>query len=169
MFRAQTMKMAGGSLTPCIKKDLEDMIPRRIRRPVGKQTATCRHFVWGSDMPSAEGCDESVLQHADEVWQKCCFITFRSQGESIDTCIKHRPWGYDPPQNQAACGKANSHMQGLFVQSLGLSNNKDRDQHVHPLRLISAFVIRFLESIVSKFATGKFPRDWFEFHFVGNP
>ena len=126
------VKMAGGSLTPCIKKDLEGMIPHRTRRPVRKQTATCRVFVWGSDMPSAEGCDESIPQHADEVWQKCHSKTFSTQGESIDTCIEHRPWGYDPPQNQMTCGKANSHMQGLFVLSSGFSKNKETNMPIHP-------------------------------------
>ena len=32
----------------------------------------------------------------------------------------------------------------------GGANNKGADQPVHPRRLISAFVIRFLESIISK-------------------
>ena len=53
--------------------------------------------------------------------------------------------------------------------SLGFSNNKDSDQHAHPPRLISGFAIGFLESIMSELVTGKFPRDWFESHFVGNP
>ena len=61
------MKMAGGASTPYIGTDLWGDAPRKIRRPVGKQTATCRDFVWGSDMPSAERSDESVFQHAD-----CC-------------------------------------------------------------------------------------------------
>ena len=61
MFRDQTMKMAGGDSTPCIRTDYGETLPRKIRRPVGKQTATCRDFVWGSDMPSAERCDESVF------------------------------------------------------------------------------------------------------------
>ena len=42
------MKMAGGKHQPhASKTDLEDMIPYRIRRPVGKQTATCRDIVCG--------------------------------------------------------------------------------------------------------------------------
>ena len=36
--------------------------------------------------------------------------------------------------------------------SLVFTNNKRADQHEHPRRLISAFVIRFLESITSKLA-----------------
>ena len=36
---------------------------------------------------------------------------------------------------------------------LGFKNNKVADQPVHPRRLISAFVIPFLESIISKVAT----------------
>ena len=39
--------------------------------------------------------------------------------------------------------------------SLGFVNNKGAGQPVHPHRLISAFVIRFLESIISKLATGE--------------
>ena len=35
----------------------------------------------------------------------------------------------------------------------GFSNIKGTDQPVHPHSLISAFVIRFLESIISKLAT----------------
>ena len=36
-----------------------------------------------------------------------------------------------------------------------MSNNKGTDQPAHPHRLISAFVIRFLGSIISKLATCK--------------
>ena len=39
--------------------------------------------------------------------------------------------------------------------SSGFANNKGADQLVHPDRLISAFVICFLESIISKLATSK--------------
>ena len=35
----------------------------------------------------------------------------------------------------------------------GLGNNKDAGQPAHPCRLISAFVIRLLESIIHKLAT----------------
>ena len=35
------------------------------------------------------------------------------------------------------------------------TNNKGADQPVHPRRLISAFVIPFLERIISKLATSK--------------
>ena len=35
---------------------------------------------------------------------------------------------------------------------LGLANNKGAEQPAHPRRLISAYVIRFLESIISKLA-----------------
>ena len=37
----------------------------------------------------------------------------------------------------------------------GFVNNKCAEQPTHPHRLISAFVIRSLESIISKLATGK--------------
>ena len=36
-----------------------------------------------------------------------------------------------------------------------LANNKDIDQLAHPRRLISAFIIRFLESSIYKRTTGK--------------
>ena len=36
------------------------------------------------------------------------------------------------------------------------ANNKDADQPARPRSLISAFVIRLLESIISRLATGKF-------------
>ena len=39
--------------------------------------------------------------------------------------------------------------------SLGFANNKSADQPAHQLRLISAFVIRFLETIMSKLAAGE--------------
>ena len=35
------------------------------------------------------------------------------------------------------------------------ANNKDADQPAYPRRLISAFVFRFLKSIISKLATGE--------------
>ena len=37
----------------------------------------------------------------------------------------------------------------------GFANNKGADQPAHPRRLISAFVIRCLESIISKLAIGE--------------
>ena len=37
----------------------------------------------------------------------------------------------------------------------GFANNTDADQPAHPRSLISAFVIRFLESIICKLATGE--------------
>ena len=36
---------------------------------------------------------------------------------------------------------------------LGFANNKGANQPAHPRRLISAFVIRFLQSIIARFAT----------------
>ena len=39
--------------------------------------------------------------------------------------------------------------------SLGFATNKGADQPVHLCRLISAFVTRFLESIISEFASRK--------------
>ena len=39
--------------------------------------------------------------------------------------------------------------------SWGFANNKGADQPVHPHRLISAFVIQFSESIISRLATGE--------------
>ena len=55
------MKLAGGASTPSHAS--EQTLGRRSpanQTPVEKQTATCRDFVWSSDMPSAERCDESV-------------------------------------------------------------------------------------------------------------
>ena len=40
--------------------------------------------------------------------------------------------------------------------SLVFANNKGADQPVHPHRLISPFVIRFLQSVISKLATDEF-------------
>ena len=37
----------------------------------------------------------------------------------------------------------------------GFSNNTGADQPAHPRSLISAFVIRYLESIICKLATGE--------------
>ena len=40
----------------------------------------------------------------------------------------------------------------------GFANNKGADQPAHPHSLISAFVMRFLESMISKLATSKFAK-----------
>ena len=56
----------------------------------------------------------------------------------------------------------------------GFTNNTGADQPAHPHSLISAFVIRYLESIICKLATGEIRAtlsswgDWFETRFVGN-
>ena len=39
----------------------------------------------------------------------------------------------------------------------GFANNTGADQPAHPRSLISAFVIRFLDSIICKLATGEIP------------
>ena len=39
--------------------------------------------------------------------------------------------------------------------SSGFANNTDADQPAHPRSLISAFVIRFWDSVISKLAAGK--------------
>ena len=44
---------------------------------------------------------------------------------------------------------------GLKTRSLGVANNKGADQPAHPGRLITAFVIRILESIMYKLATSE--------------
>ena len=57
------------------------------------------------------------------------------------------------------------------------ANNKGADQSEHSPSLISAFVIRLLEIIISKLATSDFSvfylvcicGDWFESRFVLNP
>ena len=42
----------------------------------------------------------------------------------------------------------------------GFANNEGADQPAHPHRLISAFVIRFLESIISRLATREISIFW---------
>ena len=46
---------------------------------------------------------------------------------------------------------------GLVAKNLSLeyANNKGADQPAHPRRLISAFVIRFLECTISKLTTSE--------------
>ena len=46
---------------------------------------------------------------------------------------------------------------GLDMRNLssGFENNKGTDQPAHPCRLISAFIIHSLESIIPKHATGE--------------
>ena len=44
---------------------------------------------------------------------------------------------------------------GFKVRNRGVANNKGTDQPAHQCSLISAFVIRFLESIISKLATSE--------------
>ena len=57
----------------------------------------------------------------------------------------------------------------------GFANNTGADQPAHPRSLISAFVIRLMESIICKIAIGEISIfrlvsvDWFGTHFVGNP
>ena len=57
-------------------------------------------------------------------------------------------------------------------------NNTGADQPAHPRRVVSALVIRLLESILYILATSEIPifsaslcswGYWFESHFVGNP
>ena len=43
----------------------------------------------------------------------------------------------------------------LDVRKAVSNNNKGADQAVYPLGLLSLFIIRFLERIVSKLATGE--------------
>ena len=61
--------------------------------------------------------------------------------------------------------------------SSGCANNIVTDQPAHPHRLISAFVIRFLESFIYKLVTSEIlfflaslcsSEDWFESRFAGN-
>ena len=49
----------------------------------------------------------------------------------------------------------------------GFANNTGADQPAHPRRLISAFLIRVLESTISKLATREI--SVFQSGFVGNP
>ena len=62
----------------------------------------------------------------------------------------------------------------MIENLMGIANNKGADQPAHPRRLISAFVIRVLEGIISKHATSEIlifcsRGDWFESRFDGNP
>ena len=68
-------------------------------------------------------------------------------------------------------------LQGEITCLRGFANNKCADKPEHLVRLISAFVICFLDSIVSIFLQVKCQflaslcsvRDWLEPRFVGNP
>ena len=60
----------------------------------------------------------------------------------------------------------------------GFANNKGADQPAHPPRLVSAFVIRFIESTISRLATSEIIAFYlvsvavetgFESCFFGNP
>ena len=63
---------------------------------------------------------------------------------------------------------------------LSYANNKGADQPVHPRSLISAFVVRCLDSIIPILAIAQISRlwllaslcsraDWFKSYLVGNP
>ena len=54
--------------------------------------------------------------------------------------VKHELWK-SGPQREKTCLR-------------GFANNTGADQPAHPRSLVSAFVIRFLESIICKLATG---------------
>ena len=58
------MKMAGGALTPCIRTDLGETLPFKIRRPVGKQTATCRDLFGAATCP-VQNDVMNVYRHMD--------------------------------------------------------------------------------------------------------
>ena len=74
--------------------------------------------------------------------KRCC------TGSSESTLVKipHR-WKSYGPRREKTC---------LW----GFANNEDADQPAHPRSLISTFVIRFLESIISKLATSEILIFW---------
>ena len=89
-----------------------------------------------------------------------CFNNSRIYDKDLDSKI------YFSPRCLGCCqfwGGASVVVYSLFVVdpmwastqenlSLGCTNNKGADQPAHPRRLISAFVIRFFKSIISKVA-----------------
>ena len=66
---------------------------------------------------------------------------------------------FAPKEIRFSCEKAfNDHVIWASKQEnlpQGFANNKDPDQPVHLRRLISAFVIRLLDGIISKLATSE--------------
>ena len=79
----------------------------------------------------------------------CGVLTFRYGQEVVSILVNYLilssmdpyfiPYG---PQREKTC-------------FLVFANNKSADQSAHPRRLISAFVIRFLESIISRLVTSE--------------
>ena len=83
-----------------------------------------------------------------------------------------------PPGNQAGIFIRAAGPQGKKTCLQGLTNNKGTDQTGHLRSLISAFVIRLLETIIIwtcykryfNFLASLYIRaGWFESHFVRNP
>ena len=60
---------------------------------------------------------------------------------------------YTPHHEEEWAFSNGPHCEKTFLQEF--ANNKGADQPEHPRRLISAFVIRFLQSVISKLATGE--------------
>ena len=110
MFRAQTMKMAGRCFDPMHRnRPLRDA-PRKIRRPVGKHTTTMHGRCLGQRHAK---CRMRCLTCTD-IWMFRA-QTMKMAGGDSTPCIRTDLWGDAPPQNQTACGRANSHMQGLCL------------------------------------------------------
>ena len=55
-----------------------------------------------------------------------------------------------------ACDMAHMGLDGRKPVFVGFANNTGADQPAHPRSLMSVFVIRFLESIICKLASGEF-------------
>ena len=62
---------------------------------------------------------------------------------------------YKPcPKLQPETFTDGTNMTSVYLSS-GLMNNKGADQHVHPHSLISAFVFRLFEGIISRLSVAK--------------
>ena len=127
----------GSNNTHESKADLA--IPRRIRRPVWLQTPQARTLFGTWDKPSEKmDLDYHETSTAKKwiwiiMWQTqqrvmwwrnslacrrsppaCMSVVPKHKdgmGKASIPCIEYRPLGYDPSENQMACGKPYNHMQ----------------------------------------------------------
>ena len=74
-------------------------------------------------------------------FDKLKVLTFLIQNEKVNFDKNCRQQQFGPHREKTCLG--------------GFANNTDADQPAHPRSLISAFVIRFLEGIICKLATGE--------------
>ena len=109
MFWAQTMKMGRGASTPCIRTDLWETLPAKSDGLWESKQPHARTLFGAATCPVHNDV-MNVYKHLD------VSIPKNEDGRgSFDPMHQNRPWGDAPPQNQTACGKANSHMQGLCL------------------------------------------------------